>query len=259
MCTSTPQPRSPRARVSTRRQLRAHSDNTHKMAHFTWSTSSRLNTAGVARARFSAHTRQPYSQSLHQHHLRSISSRQRTWPQALHRMARFVGHCEALRARRAGDVVADRGARWYKAVAHHLKRVLRAWRRRCFVFRFLRLLDAWHLRHAILKWRNGVRILTDGERTIAQVLLLWRFGWQRAAFLRWHMATDARPAISRLAETLRRANLGMAWRYWTQKTPRRAVCSQPRAPRHVRLAPRCCRSTASAGSPSARPSRAPRP
>ena len=125
--------------------------------------------------------------------------------------------------------MADRGARWYKAVAHHLKRVLRAWRRRCFVFRFLRLLDAWHLRHAILKWRNGVRILTDGERTIAQVLLLWRFGWQRAAFLRWHMATDARLAISRLAETLRRAT-GMAWRSDADTATRGVLAAARAAP-----------------------------
>ena len=149
-------------------------------------------------------------------------------------MARFVGHREALRARAgAGDVVADRGHAGTR-LSRTTSRVLRAWRRRCFVFRFLRLLDAWHLRHAILQWRNGVRILTDGERTIAQVLLLWRFGWH-ARFLRWHMATDApRHRVSQRPSAVPISVwLGGAGR---KDTATRGV-SQPRAPRHARLRP----------------------
>ena len=80
------------------------------MERYTWSTSSRLNTAGFvsftsAHQRTSPDHARASSSASHQplHHLRAFSTRQRTWPQALQRMSRFAAHCEALRARRAGD------------------------------------------------------------------------------------------------------------------------------------------------------------
>ncbi len=139
---------------------------------------------------------------------------QRDWPHALARMSSFVGYCSALHARRARDAVADRGARWYAAVAHHLRAVLRRWQRRARLHRLLRLLHRGHLRLHLSRWRARVRSLTDAERALYRVLCLWSRMRQAAAFRTWHARTDRAAALAELVAALRRAWLGSALRYW---------------------------------------------
>ena len=145
-----------------------------------------------------------------------FSTRQRNWPAALGRMAGFVGYCESMHERRARDAIADRGARWYNAVAHHLRSFIRKWRRRVYIHRFLRLIDQWHRQYALRIWHMATKRRSLAQKTIARVLDLWRFGHKRLAFQKWHLSTNRGLALQHLIDVVRRAKLGIAMVYWQQ-------------------------------------------
>ena len=132
-------------------------------------------------------------------------------------MASFVQSCEKLHQRRSQEVVSDRGARWYKAVAHHLHRMFKRWRARVGVVVMHRLLQAWHLRSILSKWYKKVQMLKGANVILSRALQLWNHSRERAAFLTWIARTSRSSALQVLDDALRRSMLRAALQYWRQR------------------------------------------
>ena len=170
--------------------------------------------------RFSSSTRlvnQGWTLPSHHNTFSRYQTTPRNWSSSLSRMASFVQSCEKLHQRRSQEVVSDRGARWYKAVAHHLHRMFKRWRARVGVVVMHRLLQAWHLRSILSKWYKKVQMLKGANVILSRALQLWNHSRERAAFLTWIARTSRSSALQVLDDALRRSMLRAALQYWRQR------------------------------------------
>lgn len=161
-----------------------------------------------------------FQPSFQIHHASSSlfqQTRPRNWAGSLSKMAKFSSFCESLLERRKQISIADRGARWYKAVAHHLSKIFFKWRKQIRVKVMNRLLEKWFLHLNFQKWKCRVQQLNQGQLKLEKLLKLWYFARERAGFTTWKRRTNRVTALKILMEAVRISILRAHLNYWRRR------------------------------------------